>query len=271
MIVRYVNHNGTEVNLNKEPYKMLASDLLDYEWEVSTTSNRIVGFGYTVREKALNIDVHRSREVGARENMNVLTEIFETDILSGVPGKLYIDEQYMNCYIKSSEKDNWGTDQIIQCEYGIVTDFPFWIKEKFLSYPVFDGDESDNFLEFPYDFPFDYTSQQKGISTLDNDHYADANFKLTIYGPVVNPIINIGGYPYEVNTTVEANEYLVIDSTKNAVTRTLTDGTIVNEYNKRSFENSVFRPIPPGNNNVVWSGDFGWDIVLYQERSEPKW
>ena len=40
MIVRYVNHNGTEVNLNKEPYKMLVSDLLDYEWEVSTTSNR---------------------------------------------------------------------------------------------------------------------------------------------------------------------------------------------------------------------------------------
>lgn len=29
MIVRYVNHNGTEVNLNKEPYKMLISDLLD--------------------------------------------------------------------------------------------------------------------------------------------------------------------------------------------------------------------------------------------------
>ena len=56
MIVRYVNHNGTEVNLNKEPYKMLVSDLLDYEWEVSTTSNRIVGFGYTVREKALNIE-----------------------------------------------------------------------------------------------------------------------------------------------------------------------------------------------------------------------
>ena len=65
MIVRYVNHNGTEVNLNKEPYKMLVSDLLDYEWEVSTTSNRIVGFGYTVREKALNIDVHRSKSAGA--------------------------------------------------------------------------------------------------------------------------------------------------------------------------------------------------------------
>lgn len=271
MIVRYVNHNGTEVNLNKEPYKMLISDLLDYEWEVSTTSNRIVGFGYTVREKSLNIDVHRSKSAGARENMNALTEIFEKDILSGVPGKLYIDEQYMNCYIRSSEKDNWETDQIIQCEYGIVTDFPFWIKEKMFSYPIFDGDESDSFLEFPYDFPFDYTSQQKGISVLDNDHYADANFNMIIYGPVVDPIVNIGGYPYEVNTTVEENEYLVIDSTKNAVTRTLTDGTIVSEYNNRSFENSVFRPVPPGNHNAVWSGDFGWGITLYQERSEPKW
>lgn len=271
MIVRYVNHNGTEVNLNKEPYKMLVSDLLDYEWEVSTTSNRIVGFGYTVKEKALNIDVHRSRSSGARENMNTLTEIFEKDILSGIPGRLYINEQYMTCYIKSSEKDNWETDQIIQCEYGIVTDFPFWIKEKILSYPIYNGDGGNEFLEYPYDYAYDYTSLQKGLSALNNDHYADANFKLTIYGPVVNPVINIGGYPYEVNTTVEANEYLVIDSTKNAVTRTLTDGTIVNEYNNRSFENSVFRPIPPGNHSVLWSGDFGWDIILYQERSEPKW
>lgn len=94
---------------------------------------------------------------------------------------------------------------------------------------------------------------------------------MTIYGPVVDPIINIGNYPYKVDTTVEENEYLTIDGTKNTVERTLADGTIINEYNKRSFENSVFRPIPPGNNSVLWSGDFGWDITLYQERSEPKW
>ena len=29
MIIKYANHNGQEVDLNKEPYKLLVSDLLD--------------------------------------------------------------------------------------------------------------------------------------------------------------------------------------------------------------------------------------------------
>ena len=70
---------------------------------------------------------------------------------------------------------------------------------------------------------------------------------MVIYGPAVDPIINIGGYPYQVYTTIETNEYLVVDSQENTVTRTLADGTIANEYDNRNFENSVFRPIPPGN------------------------
>nr|DAL83300.1 MAG TPA: tail protein [Caudoviricetes sp.] len=207
-----------------------------------------------------------------KEMLNDLINSFEQDVISRTPGTICFGEYYTRCFIISSEskiseiRNCWS-----DCMVEVYCADSFWIKEKKISYPIFTGAGNDNFLEFPYDFPFDYTSQQKGISVLDNDHYADANFNMIIYGPVVDPIVNIGGYPYEVNTTVEANEYLVIDSTKNAVTRILTDETIVNEYNNRSFENSVFRPIPPGNHNVLWSGDFGWDIVLYQERSEPKW
>ena len=105
-------------------------------------------------------------------------------------------------------------------EMGIYAENPFWIKEKFLSYSIFEGTEN-GFLKFPFDFPFEFSGQKKGVATLNNDHYVEVDFKLTIYGPVVNPIIYIGDNPYKINTTVEENEYLVIDSEKNTVKRTL--------------------------------------------------
>lgn len=269
MIIKYVNHNGQEVDLNKEPYKLLVSDLLDYEWEPVTVSNNITGFGYGVREKKLNIDVHRTKTDGARANMNTLTEIFEMDILDGIPGRLYIDSQYMMCYIKSSEKDNWETDQIIQCEYGIITDFPFWITEEKKSFEKYNGSGNNLYLNYPYNFPYNYTSMQKGFSKLRNEHYASAHFRMTIYGPCVNPMIIIGGHTYIVNTIVGENEYLEIDSRNRTVIKTLIDGTKVNEFNNRGQR--IFERIPPGELTVNWSGEFGFDIILYYERSEPKW
>lgn len=272
MRIYYVNHQNEKIDLDSEHIILQYHELLNYSWDAEMNNGRIVSFYRESATIPVKVAVTAETEEDFREIIDRFHSVIEKDILNRKPGRLYIGEQYMRCFISGDIKSDVFMKVFIQVKnLTIVTDFPFWIKEKSLSYPIFNGDEGNNFLEYPYDYAYDYTSQQKGLSTLDNDHYADANFKLTIYGPVVNPVINIGNYPYEVNVTVEANEYLVIDSTKNTVTRTLTDGTIVNEYNNRSFENSVFRPIPPGNHSVLWSGDFGWDIILYQERSEPKW
>ena len=34
MNIEYVNSSNKKVDLNSEPYKMLISDLLDYDWEM---------------------------------------------------------------------------------------------------------------------------------------------------------------------------------------------------------------------------------------------
>ena len=272
MIVKYVNSKGVEVNLNKHPYKMLVSDILDYEWEVITSANRITGFGYTVKEKVLNIDVHRSRDAGARENMSRLTDIFETDILSSAPGRLYIDEQYMIGYIKSSEKDNWETDQIIQGEYGLTTDNPFWITEKHFSFQKKTAKEKIfEPLDYPYDFPYDLTREQVGLDKIEGSDLSDSHFKLTIYGPAVFPEIHIGGHIYRVNTVVAEGEYLTIDSREETVVRCMIDGTKINEFDNRDHDHSVFKKIPGGIMETEWNGSFGWDITLFEERSEPRW
>lgn len=251
------------------------SDLYDYEWEVEARKlglgTRVIAFTKKQAEHTLVVDFIGNKEERKRA-ADRLFEITERDVVEKKAGKLYLGDYYKECYIiNGKNKGVQKRSNVVQMEMGIYAGNSFWIKEKMFSYPIFDGDESNNFLDFPFDFPLEFTGQKKGIATLNNDHYAAADFKLTIYGPIVNPMINIGDYPYEVNTTIEENEYLVIDSENNTVTRILANGTVVNEYNNRSFENSIFRPIPPKNHNVLWSGDFGWDITLKQKRSEPKW
>lgn len=267
---------GEMINLSGEGIfaRIKKAGFYDYEWKVLTKTTRsgvkVTGFSKEAVKYKVLIDFKGKKEERAKA-AEKLFRMIETDISEMSLGKLMFKGFYIECYVIGSNFVETLSNRTIQKEFTVYAPNPCWIKEENFSFERYNESPEDGYLEFPYDFPFEYTSAQKGMSTLNNDHYADTNFKMTIYGPVVNPVINIGNYPYEVNTTVEANEYLVIDSTKNAVKRTLTNGTIINEYNRRSFENSVFRPIPPGNHNVLWSGDFGWDITLYQERSEPKW
>lgn len=93
---------------------------------------------------------------------------------------------------------------------------------------------------------------------------------LTVYGPVENPRILVNGYPYQVNTTLYSNEYIAIDSRENTIIKTLANGQRVNIFDLRDKEQSVFEPMPGGDISFTWSGLFGFDLVLFNERSEPR-
>lgn len=278
MDIYYKNFYDEKVILNRWPCMLQnLEEFESYEWqsEIKETSNhkeKILELYMKLQKKKIELSIFADSKEEMQQTLNEMHRIFEGDIARKTPGRIFVGDEYIWCFCHSGRAEEYEEDfYTTDYEIGIITAKPFWIREKFLSYPIYSGDEGDVFFNFPFNFPFNFTSQQKGISTLENDHYADANFELVIYGPAVDPVINIGGYPYRVYTTVETNEYLVIDSQEKTVTRTLADGTIANEYDNRSFENSVFRPIPPGNHNVLWSGDFGWDITLYKERSKPEW
>lgn len=272
MIIKYVNNNGQSVNLNQYPYKMLVSNILDYEPEVLENNGRIMGFGDMVTQREVNIDVHRSRGQSARISLNGLTNIFETDIVSAHPGKLYINDWYIPCYFYGRETDRWETDNIISCVYKVVTDHPLWITEQnFTFLPATGADPESNGLDFPTDFPFDFASSGNKTVHRTVDHYAPSHFQMTVYGPCVDPRITINSYPYQVFATLETGEYLVIDSRENTITKYLNNGTTENLYNSRQFEPSVFEKIPSASLAFDWPGTFGFDVTLFLERSEPKW
>lgn len=94
---------------------------------------------------------------------------------------------------------------------------------------------------------------------------------MTIYGPCVDPKIIVNGYPYQVNDTLEAGEYIVIRSREKKVMKYLSNGTIQSIFEKREKKNSVFKRIPSGELILNWDGTFGFDLTIYKERGAPKW
>lgn len=274
MIIRYVNSEGAEVILNKEPYKVLMSDLTDYDSVEVERNGKIACFTKEITERDLNIDIISNSKEATQELCNKLNEVFEKDIYNDVAGKIYINDHYMRCFIKSCKKSKRGNGVIRSYEYTLITDYPFWIKETPYQYlpenPISGGDsiltEGVMFPEFQFDF-----FRAKGDEILYNPSFADSNFILAIYGFVENPQIAIAGHPYRVETTIYEGERLVIDSLTHTVQKIGRLGEITNLYNARDKHYSVFKKIPPGMNTFQWSGGFGVDITLFDERSEPKW
>ncbi|MDO4470538.1 MAG: phage tail family protein [Bacillota bacterium] len=275
MNVFYENHAGERIDLNSENIILQYQEFFNYSWDAVTKNRKITGFKRDSATIPVTVAVTAETEEEYLEIIEGFYQITEKDILAVTPGKLYVDEQYLNCYISGDIKQDAFKGILFQVKnLTLVTDFPYWIKETSYQYLP----EKPNQVEYTIlekgillpEFPFDFYSE-KGEKTLFNPSFKDSNFILTIYGFAENPQITIAGHPYRVETTVYEGERLVIDSIKRTVKKIGRLGDIADRYNARGKEKRVFQKIPPGTNTFQWSGGFGVDITLFDERSEPKW
>lgn len=270
----YYNHKGEMLHFGSAGLYVNENDLRDFSKKYTSKNGRITAFNKGIVEKSIPIII-KADKPEATELKNKITEFAELDIAALQPGKIMINGYYLQGYLYESVKHNYLVDTTyLECKLKFVTDYPFWIKETNFQYlpeiPISGGGSvltrNIMFPEFPFDF---YPA--KGEETLENPSFMDSNFIMTIYGFVENPQITIAGHPYRVECTVYEGERLVIDSLAHTVKKIGRLGEITNLYNARDKSYSVFKKIPPGTNTFQWSGGFGVDITLFEERSEPKW
>lgn len=278
--LKYVNSQGQEIDFRQFNTQVYQTNFHTYTWTYEGTAQR---YGTTVDrfgKEALEYEMivaARGMQADKESNLNDITEITEYDIVNQAQGKLWWGDYYLNCNIISASsapsEDFFGVEKTL----GIFAPFPFWIKEETHQfYPAGHSQSTATsaFLDYPYDFPYDYSPPQAGIEQWHVDHFAPSDFIMTIFGACENPRILINGWPYEVFDTLEAGEYIVIDSRNNpvpSVTKHRNNGTVANLWSKRAIERSTFEPIPGGNLTVNWNGSFGFDITLFLQRSEPAW
>ena len=283
MRIYYKNNAGEILDLMNWPYKIRESNFLDHEWSFTETENSGKKNGGTIKnirkkiEKSkIVIDIFAMNKADYVAALERLLEVTEKDIMAEKVGKLYVDEYYYPCLIYASEKKEWERmTTYLQNELKIVSTYPFWcheVEKSFLKGNVGAANsEKTGKLSYPYRYPYRYPISQDAAFII-NDHYAACDFKMIIYGPCTNPSILINGHLYEVTATLYTGEYILIDSRDNTVVRYLNDGRTENLYNWRNKASSLFEKIPSGQCSVLWNTDaFGFDIILFQERSEPKW
>ena len=311
MIVKYIAGNsgkefilnqGYEINIKEcDPYSVV--------WNYSGRSVQF-GTVIERFEKdpiALNVTLKfRGSLSGIETNLEEFFEECEKDIISMSEGSLYVGEWRLTGYF--TERSPAPSEEFYGQENTCVflAPYPFWISQKTISFkpqiqeeepginsPVITGDiytgqpldnkaairefkfdflrRSNRKVKYPlFDLPFDFV-RTYGRMVVDNPAFTASNFVMTIYGYVNDPSVIIGGHTYSVEATVYDGERLVIDSKKGTVIKIGRFGEETNLYNSRNKVQSVFEKIPAGVTPFNWSGGFGIDITLIDERSVPKW
>jgi len=266
----YINHLNETLEFGQGKLFVNENDLRNFSWEITSKNNKISGFKRGIVAKTIPLIIVCDSEEEGTTLKNKVFEVFEKDVLAIRHGKIAIGDYYLKCYVTESTKAEYLTHKgYMRLSIKISTDSSFWIREISSTFNYGTGKSGKN-LDYRRDFPSDYTSNLAG-KILENPHFVASNFRIHIYGTCENPRITVAGHKYEILVSVEKNEYLTIDSVNKTVFVTHSDGTKTNMFNKRNKDSYIFEKIPAGQSNVSSSGPFKFDIILLEERSEPKW
>lgn len=271
MKLYYLSSSGEKIDFFQFNTRIKEGNFHAYEWqyeyaELSMGSN-IYGFKRPAITYEILLSINGTFEEKVEELEN-MTNVFEKDVISQTPGSLYFDSQYINCFIIASELT--PTEFGLERKLTVLCPYPMWKKNLFFEFLPSEPSTS-TMLDYSYDYLYDYTEKESGVETVYIDHYGTNQFLMNIFGPVIDPSININGHTYKVFGTLSSGEYITINSMNCTVLKTEYNGDVVNCFDDRYKEESVFEPVQSGVVNFRWNGNFGFNITIITERSEPRW
>jgi len=292
------------INLNGAPWRIVDVDFHTYSWEPNAVDRQIGSvikqFDRPAAEITMTIQYVGSASA-QRENYDILHDFFQRSIGWKKPGRLvwgmpqwdydpYGDggeAWYIECYAIESETaaaySAMATNQItFYCPY------PQWIRRKIHSFSGTGTLSESSFLDFAYEFDYDFRNSVYGAGSLYNNSPFPADFIMVMgsapdqgyrFKTVENPRVWINDHEYGITGTLSPiyedrayRERITINSLQKTVTHwSDLDDKTVDWFDRRGKRQSVFAKIPSGYSTVAWSGDFVTTIYLYEERSEPPW
>lgn len=273
--IYYVNSNNEKIDLLEPPYMLQTGELFGSKWNYESKQRlggggKITNIRKDLEERTLTLSIVNYGVENYEEAIDYLHEITDIDVLKKTPGRLYVGGMYLNCYVTASEKSEWEPEAgYIDVSLTLAVEYPMWVGENPYTFHSF-GISSTNNKRYPRRYPYRYANGMNSTYII-NPHFANSNFKLIIYGPVVNPMVTIGGVSYLVNAILEEGEYLVIDSRSRTIIKVKKNGEQENLYHNRQKGRNFFRKVAPGRQPISWAGKFNFDLIIYEERGEPKW
>ncbi len=278
MIIYYEDAWGLTSSLDGSGAVIESSDLRGWAWTASTLNGKS-HYTKEARESSALISFYSTETQNAASIAEQFFELCENDLANKVQGRLVIEGWSLVCNVIAGEIDIFG-DDYARYNIKVRSDNPVWRKTREWSIPPETQSVSGG-LDYPHDFPFDYSASLIGQKTLINEALYNSEFQLVIYGPATNPSITIAGNNYKVSCVVPEGGILFVNSLNKGIPSTSiflrkVDGTIENMFSKRQrgmvgSGDYIFEPIPAGNLDVTWSGAFGFDLYTYEGRSVLPW
>ena len=272
--LRYVASSGRSYNLRSDTLRTRSgANFHDWSWNVEAVGlrhgTRVSAFTRpaAVYEATLSLFGTSQAKLALLEDLH---DDFELDVRNLTPGRLTWNDYYIECYATQSKTAPDDSNVIVDNKVRFYCPYPFWIKEESKSFQPQEDETEEPFLDYPYDYPYDYYSGGSGSAVWPTGFPFSSDFRMTIYGPAANPRIVINGHVYQILDSLEASEHVVIDSKLGTVVKTTAGGQKINAFDLRNKEESVFEKLPPGTLSLSWPGTFGFDLTLYEERSEPR-
>ena len=235
-----------------------------------------VDFGEKVlkfKKKPLKIEIItqiRGADKECKRIADALVDYFEADVRNKKVSHLCADDWKVECYVtewefRTSEiNPNW-----MELELEIYCPYPFWTKSHFFSFLPTTTSSTGNKKypnRFPYRYANGYTEYRAG-----NPSQVPSNFILRIYGPTVNPLVQIGGQDYQFFASIGTGEYLEMKTKDLTIYKIGELGERINYFHSRAKKTDFFKLFPVGQVKINSSGTFEYDIDILEERSEPRW
>lgn len=277
MEVVFQNHAGKALPLTRWPLMLQDEEkLLKVSRSYASTERRTEGITIDrwfkrSQEFSLTVAVFADSAGAFYNLLDALEAVTVADIAARKPGRLYVNgRSYLPAYISGWEVSEWeevawATDLTLT----VLSPYPYWMTETTLTYlPVSAG--ASGRKAYPYRYPHRYGNSLIR-STLTNPANAPCGFRMVVFGPCDHPIVYINGHAYDVAVTLTADQYLTIDSREKTIVVTGLDGGKTNCLHLRGRQSYVFQPVPTGTVPITRSDNFGVDVTLIEERSEPRW
>lgn len=266
-MIRYENHAGESMYLNRDGVVADITDVLEWSLDVDDTYGIIRSMTRSVGSRKMKVVTYST---DARKR---LYEIPAADVSAMRPGRLYVGEWYLLCYVTSSAVNGWWyRNGVASYDVDVTVVDPLWSKE--IEYEFSMTSIGGVGLDFPYDFPHDFGFSNV-VTSIDNHEGAPADAILRFYGPADECRVIIAGNEYYVGEPLESGEYVTINTYEKTVKLTRINGEVEDVFSSvrgEYFQGSgsyVFEKIPSGLSNVTMGGGSDVDIILTMHRDEP--
>lgn len=284
--VKYKSSNGEEFDLlTFEGLKIKEANFHKYKWSANFTGRNFGGIltGFSREPTEFEIKFYfRGNLKNRKDKIEKFHFCTEYDVLHETPGRIIWGDDYIDGFfiaVDTQPVEDGG--QYTEDTTTFLSLYPAWIEEKKVTiHPNETTPGPDDHKGYPenrsFSYPYKYSySLGENATNVEIDHYSSSNFKLTVYGPAENVNLTIAGHTYSVNYPLLSNQYMVIDSRPTTKPEdrcyvVKADGEKVNTFDYRNPAHSIFEPIPPGNFVINYPREYGIELIIYIERSEPR-